>query len=598
MHRLTTVWGEKLDDGNVLPEYPRPQMKRDNYTVLNGYWDFTVSENGTDLPAVYDLRILVPFCPESTLSGIGRVTHPEEFLWYRRSFDVRKGFVSSGRRLLLHFGAVDLIARVYINGRLAGSHKGGYYPFEFDITRVVREGENELIVAVSDPTDRGYSARGKQKLEPGGMFYTPVSGIWQTVWTEEVPEQYISSVKITPMFDEERVRFEIQPGEFPTEEGPGSAAWPFSKLIIRDRGQIINEVAPVKKGLVIEADMEDFTPWSPENPSLYDYELTFGEDCVTGYFAMRKISTGVDKDGIPRLFLNNAPYFHNGLLDQGYWPDGLYTAPTDEALEYDIRECRKLGFNMLRKHAKIEPLRWYYHCDRLGMLVWQDIVNGGGPLDSMYVTYRPTILPFTQSRTDDGSSNRHLKRSEEESRACYRRELKDTIEFLYNSPCIVMWVLFNEGWGQFDSRDIYREAAGLDPTRIFDHASGWFDRGVSDVKSLHIYFTSFKLKPDKRPVVISEFGGYSLPTEGHVYTDKVYGYRKYTDRKAFCEGYRRLYETRIIPQLKTGLCAAVYTQVSDIEEEINGLLTYDRKVLKIDSDIVHRINIQLCYSEQ
>lgn len=582
MNQLTTVWGEALDRDNVLPEYPRPQLVRDSYINLNGTWEMTVT--GTPgMPEKFDGKILVPFCPESVLSGAGHVLLPDEYLWYRRSFNFVNIKQLAKRRLLLHFGAVDQEAEVYINGLRVGGHVGGYLPFSFDITDYLTEGVNTIVVRVRDFTDTTYLARGKQKLKPGGMFYTPVSGIWQTVWMEEVPANHVESVRITPDYDREVVIFETSMTEKEVQ----------TVITIYERERIVG-VFTFKEGSRMTVPLPKFKAWSPEDPFLYNYELVAGEDRVTGYFAMRKFSVGNDDKGIPRLMLNNKPYFHNGLLDQGYWPDGIYTAPTDEALAYDIIKCKELGFNMLRKHAKIEPLRWYYHCDRIGMLVWQDIVNGGHGLDSYYVTLRPTALPITQENTND-VDNRRLRRGSRESVSGYLSELNGTIELLYNCPCIALWTLFNEGWGQFRALEVAEIAKRLDPTRHIDHASGWFDMGGGDVKSLHIYFTSFKFKADKRPVVISEFGGYSLPTPAHVACDKVYGYKKFKREADFATAYEKLYRDKIISQMGRGLCASVYTQVSDIEEEINGLLTYDRKHLKIDSDVVHRINIDLSY---
>lgn len=582
MHQLTTVWGEQPDRDNVLPEYPRPQLVRDSYINLNGTWDMTITHS-PEMPKEFDGTILVPFCPESKLSGVGHVLLPDEYLWYRRTFNFVGLAQHESRHLILHFGAVDQEAEVFVNGSSVCSHVGGYQPFHTDITEYVTEGVNTIIVKVRDLTDTTYLARGKQKLKPGGMFYTPVSGIWQTVWMEEVPANYVEWVKITPDYDREVVVFE----PFLTEEE-------VQTVITIFEGEKTVGTFTFKENTRISVPLPKFKAWSPEDPFLYNYELVAGEDRVTGYFAMRKFSVGQDDRGIPRLMLNNRPYFHNGLLDQGYWPDGIYTAPTDEALAYDVIKCKELGFNMLRKHAKVEPLRWYYHCDRIGMIVWQDIVNSGDRLDSYYVTVRPTVLPATQENTND-VDNRRLRRQTRASVNCYLTELDSTIKNLYSCPCIAVWTLFNEGWGQYRALEAAEIAHRLDPTRLIDHASGWFDMGGGDMKSLHIYFTSFKFKPDKRPVVISEFGGYSLPTPGHMACDKVYGYRKYKYEADFTSAYEKLYRDKIIAQMDRGLCASVYTQVSDIEEEINGLLTYDRKHLKIDSDVVHRINIDLSY---
>lgn len=586
MNKLTTEWSKKIDLKNVLGEYPRPQMKRESYINLNGYWYYGTSSL-PNRPEKFRGKILVPFCPESLLSGVNRPVLPGDYLWYERSFEAVGGLASE-KRLLLNFQAIDQYADIYINGELVCSHEGGYFPFSVDISDHLKDGTNQIAVCAHDLTDTCSLARGKQKLEHSGMFYTPVSGIWQTVWMEEVPKSYITNVAITCDYDASKVGFKLEYNENAYRDA-------VTLRILDGEEEIFSDCFSNSES--IEAVIKDFKPWSPQDPFLYNYEIACGEDRITGYFAMRKVNVGKDENGIPRLFLNNEPYFHNGVLDQGYWPDGLYTAPTDEALCYDIIKCKELGFNMLRKHAKIEPLRWYYHCDRLGMLVWQDIVNGGGPIDSGYVTYRPTILPFTQSHTND-VGNERLGRTEPAQRKSYEKEMEETIKLLYNSPSVVMWVLFNEGWGQFNSEAMYKKAKELDPTRTIDHASGWFDMKQGDVKSLHIYFTSFRFKRDKeRPVVISEFGGYALGIGGHTMCDKSYGYRSYRTKEAFSKAYERLYTKKIAAQLKRGLCASVYTQVSDIEEEINGLLTYDRKVLKIDENVVHKMNKLLTYSK-
>lgn len=597
-NKLTTVWGENINPDNILKEYPRPQMERESYINLNGCWDFAVTNN-PDIPEGFAEQILVPFAPEAPLSGINRVTKPDDYIWYRRVFKLDASPKASGEKLLIHFGAVDQFATLFINGKKIGTHKGGYTAFSFDITEVVCEGENSILLCVRDLTDTTWYARGKQKLEHSGMYYTPISGIWQTVWMERVPSDYVSAIKILPELSRSRVDILLAFNGQTIEDEAGFTSPdfrnPISEAIITvyENSSVLGRYT-VQAGEKIKLWIPGFHAWTPEDPFLYTYELTVGHDKIKGYFAFREFGIGTDDKGVPRLLLNGKPYFHNGLLDQGYWPDGLYTAPSDEALAYDIVKCKELGFNMLRKHAKIEPLRWYYHCDRLGMLVWQDIVNGGSAYNSNYVTYMPTIIPKTQTTVKD-INNRHLSRNSQKSKDRYITELKETIGFLYNCPCIAVWVLFNEGWGQFNSAEALKLAKSLDSTRTFDHASGWFDQGSGDLKSLHIYFTSFKIKPENRPVVISEFGGYALPTPGHMACDKVYGYRKYSNQADFTNAYDKLYREKILPLIETCLCGAVYTQVSDIEDEINGLLTYDRKMLKIDEDTVRKINALTSY---
>ncbi len=597
---LSTVWGESLDKNNVLPEYPRPYMERDSYINLNGFWDCTITGN-TTIPVSFDKKILVPFSPETPLSGVGHVLMPDEYLWYRRAFVVNSAQASGNKRLLLHFGAVDQMALVYINGTPAGKHVGGYLPFTLDISELITEGENTLIVMVRDVTDSSFHSRGKQKLKHGGMFYTPQSGIWQTVWLEEVPERYITDIRLTPLYDSSEVEIELyinEASDINTEDAPPqSGTSEFETTVTVYDGDEVTGRYTFQKNERIKLWLPGFKSWTPENPFLYTYTLTTGDDCIRGYFAMRKFSTGHDRNGIPRLFLNNKPYFHNGLLDQGYWPDGLYTAPTDEALAYDIIKAKEMGFNMLRKHAKLEPLRWYYHCDRLGMLVWQDIVNGGSDYKSWFVTYFPNVLSKQAEKIKD-NNYKLLSRESAAGRKEYLRELTATVNYLYNIPSVAVWVLFNEGWGQFDALDAVKKLEALDKTRTVDHASGWFDQGGGDIKSLHIYFSAFNFKPEKRVLALSEFGGYAYGVPGHTCCDKIYGYRKYGTTAEFTAAYKKLYIEKIIPGIKNGLSAAVYTQVSDIEDEINGLLTYDRKILKIDAATVHKINIQLCYDAE
>ena len=565
---MMTKWGEALDKTNVLPEYPRPQMVRNSFHNLNGVWRCAFTDTA-EQPAAFDTEILVPFSPEAPLSGVNRFLKPEEFLWYCRSFSLP---TQPGVRTLLHFGAVDQCASVWLNGVPVGEHVGGYLPFTCDVTDALAA-ENTLVVRVTDASDTSYHSRGKQKIERGGIWYTPQSGIWQTVWIEQVPETYISALTITPLYDAAAVEITVQ-----------SAADAPCRVTFAGAEYAGVTNAPIR------IPVPDFIAWSPENPHLYDFSASLFDDAVTSYFAMRKFSTGPDESGVPRLMLNNRPYFHTGVLDQGYWPDGLYTAPADEAMVYDISLMKQLGFNMLRKHIKIEPLRYYYHCDRLGMLVWQDMINGGG-------TYRTWTIsaPLVLGNSHPDNDYAYFARADARGRAQYREELTDMVTLLANCPCIAMWVPFNEAWGQFDAANITAMLRTLDATRTIDHASGWHDQGVSDVKSLHVYFKPYRFHKDRlgRAVVLSEFGGYTLHLPEHSLSQRAYGYRPYKSAGALQSGFLNLYEKQILPAKSKGLAAAVYTQLSDVEDETNGFVTYDRQVIKMEPDAVRAINERL-----
>ena len=562
---LLTKWGEALDREHPLPEYPRPQLKRESYLNLNGIWDCAFTSSSA-APEEFDMEIVVPFPPESELSGVGRTLQPGEYLWYRRSFALPEGF--NAGRVLLHFGAVDQCARVWLNGEDVCVHTGGYLPFSADITELLTPGENVLLVRVTDETDRGYHTRGKQKLKPSGIWYSPVSGIWQTVWCESVPENYISSLFITPHLDEGSV--ELLAG------GEGTVR------AVVDGGEAF-EFAAGESAVIKLADVK---PWTPEEPYLYKLELALGEDRVESYFALRSVGTVPDRNGVKRLALNGKPCFMNGLLDQGWWPDGLYTAPSDEALAFDIAAAKAMGFNMLRKHVKVEPARWYYHCDRLGMLVWQDMPNGGGSYSALTVS--APLLTGSHSRDDRYGK---FARKDEKGRAEFREELLDMVSHLYNSPSIVMWVIFNEGWGQFDSDKLAEAVAEIDPTRLIDRASGWHDQGTGELRSIHLYFDDYKYKPDKagRCVVLSEFGGYALPIPGHSATEKPFGYKKFDSQEKFRRALTLLYDGQVRPASMQGLAAAVYTQLTDVETELNGLITYDRRVIKLSPADVKKL---------
>lgn len=580
--RLMTPWGEELlknPGAQPLPEYPRPQMVRDSYVNLNGWWQYAIVPEGKAFEA-FDGKILVPFSPEAGLSSVKRWVSPSDTLIYERSFELPEGFVRGP--VLLHFGAVDQRCEVLVNGRQAGAHMGGYLPFSCDVSVQLVPGRNTLRVVVTDATDSSYHSRGKQSSRPGGIWYTPQSGIWQTVWLESVPSVYIKGLKIIPDIDTRTVTVTVEPsspaaGSVRLTEGDAEiACCPFDRT-----GRAVLAVTGMRL-------------WSPGDPFLYGLSIDYGDDHVESYTAMRKISIGADSHGIKRLLLNNRPYIHNGVLDQGYWPDGLYTAPSDEALAYDIVLMKEMGFNMLRKHIKIEPLRWYYHCDRLGMLVWQDMVNGG----SRYSTALISINPFLKLPVDDTRRRRMTYRQDAAGRLEFEQELEQTVSLLSNSPCVAVWVPFNEGWGQFDSLRIARKVRSLDPTRPVDHVSGWYDQGGGDFQSLHIYFRKVSFRRDGRPVVLSEFGGYSLDVPGHTYnTDRSFGYKRFADAEAYSKAYSELIEQQIIPGLEQGLSATVYTQLSDVEDETNGLVTYDRRVVKIDMALIQRFNRKLDFRD-
>ena len=582
------------------PEYPRPTLVRgeESWLNLNGKWEFAFDFGNSGRERKmweaekYEKEILVPFVPESKLSGIEYV----DFIpacWYRRTVELPKEWNREAGRVLIHFGAVDYYCEIRINGNFAGSHKGGYTPFTFDVTPYILDGENDLRLEVKDPTQTGSQARGKQTFKRGGIWYTPQSGIWQTVWIEEVCEGYIESIKLTPDIDNDELQVEVK------YNGPADAEM---AAIALEKGTVMNGCKLEKGKGVIK--LSDYECWSPENPVLYDLKIVAGNDQVESYFGMRKFSVGEDENGTPRFMLNNKPYFFNGLLDQGYWSDGMYTAPHDDALIYDIQTMKDLGFNTLRKHIKIEPLRWYYHCDRLGMIVWQDMINGGGAYNFLAIGTLPFFgMLFSNKKIGHvNDSKKHFRfyaRTDEKGREEYFKDSEEMIDLLYNVPSLALWTPFNEAWGQFESAKACEFYRKKDPTRLIDHASGWADQGAGDVNSFHIYFTPFWFpkynKDDNRPIALTEFGGYSIQPKGHMYNkSKFFGYRKYYDQEKFDDAIRNLYENRILNCIKEkGLSAIIYTEVSDVEDECNGLLSYDREVIKITPEVMKDINSKI-----
>ena len=605
---LYTPWGEKIkeeENPQVWQEYPRPQLRRKDFHMLNGKWRYLITDQELQpgRPLEAEGEILVPFSPEALLSGVGRQLKPGEFLWYERNLLFSQEELAkkdAGMRCILHFEAVDQQAAVYADGREIAVHIGGYLPFSADVTDFVSNQGTLLQVWVRDDSDTSFHTRGKQTLKRGGMFYTAQSGIWQSVWYEWVPKNYVTAIRITPYLDSRQVKVEL------------SSPKPFTSITCTiqeaDKQFLINESAnkagagashPAKitRNLIgVSVTMESsnfgmltFTlpedsiyPWTPEEPYLYGFSVTADEDEIHSYFALRSFSVESDERGIRRFCLNHKPYFLHGLLDQGYWSDGLMTAPSDEAFLYDIDLAKSMGFNMLRKHIKIEPLRWYYHCDRLGMIVWQDMVSGGTTYHMPLVCYMPTLFPHISTHTKD-HHYRLFSRADVEGRTAWEQECLDTMDHLHSVPSLAVWVPFNEGWGQFDAARIASVIKEKDPTRPVDHASGWFDQKGGDFRSIHNYFRPLKIKLDKkRAYVISEYGGFACHIPEHSSVDRVYGYRKYATPKELTEAYRELIEKHLFSLVDMGLSGAVYTQLSDIEEEVNGLVTYDRRVVKVD----------------
>ncbi len=568
-----TRWAAHVSPEKVLPEYPRPQMERRDWQSLDGLWDYAIRPKGEPKPALLDGKILVPFAVESALSGVMKPVGQDNRLWYRREFSWPEPW--RGKRAILHFGAVDWQATVYVNGKEVGTHQGGYTPFSLDITNKLKDsGPQTVVVAVWDPTDAAAQPRGKQVVHPEGIWYTPVTGIWQTVWLEPVAETSIAALKIVPDIDagvvnvsaELRVPAEGATFEVAALDGPSPVG-----------SQSGKSTAPLSIAI------PNAKLWTPDTPNLYVLKVTLKRndktvDEVASYFAMRKISLVKDQDGVQRLGLNNRPLFQFGPLDQGWWPDGLYTAPSDEALKYDIEMIKKLGFNMARKHVKVEPDRWYYWCDKLGLLVWQDMPSG-------FSTQVKPAQGTKFTRTPDESQD-------------FDAELKEMIDTLRNHPSIVMWVPFNEGWGQYDTQRVVEWIKQYDPTRLVDDASGWTDMKVGDVHDMHNYPApnSPPTEPE-RTAVLGEFGGLGLPVPDHMWrAEKNWAYRTYKSPTKLESAYLDLVHKLHVLVGSKGLAAGVYTQITDVEGELNGLMTYDRAVLKVNLENVAAANRRI-YTE-
>ncbi len=573
--RIMTEWADKVTPENVLPEYPRPQMVRAEWQNLNGLWDYAIVKRGIK-PSTYDGNILVPFAVESALSGVGKRVGEGNELWYHRTFTVPAKWSKS--RIMLNFGAVDWRADVWVNGISVGSHQGGYSPFSLDITAALnKKGDNTLVVKVWDPTNKGYQPRGKQNDEPHGIWYTPVTGIWQTVWLEPVADCHIESVKIVPNLDSSL--FSI------ATTVTGGNGGEVIEAVIFDKGV---EVARAKG--VANAKMELYVAepklWSPDSPYLYDVKITLSHngkvvDTVDSYTAMRKFSLGKDKDGIMRMLLNNKPVFHFGPLDQGWWPDGLYTAPTDEALAFDVIKTKELGYNMIRKHVKVEPSRWYYHCDKVGMIVWQDMPSGGNsPRWEMHNYFAGVEAVRTP-----------------ESEANFRQEWKEIMDLLYSHPSIGVWVPFNEAWGQFKTGEIADWTKNYDPSRLVNPASGGNHYTVGDILDTHHYpYPKLTLLDSRRATVLGEYGGIGFVVEGHLWEpDRNWGYIRQNSSEEVTNQYIK-YAEKLKVLIQAAFAGAVYTQTTDVEIEVNGLMTYDRKVLKVDEERVRKVNQEVCNS--
>ena len=573
--RLKTRWASQIDVNNVLPEYPRPIMERSQWQNLNGLWNYAILPVGKQNPTSFDGKILVPFAIESSLSGVQKRLGSENELWYQREFTVPSNWKNN--RVLLHFGAVDWKADVWVNDIKVGQHTGGYAPFSFDVTPALKSGTNKLVVKVWDGTDQGYQPRGKQVNNPHGIWYTPVSGIWQTVWLEPVPEKYIENVKITPDIDKNTIGVEAFINQATASDRIEVKVMEGSRVVAT--GQSINN-QPVEVSMPANPRL-----WSPNDPFLYDLEVTVFNgskqlDKVKSYTAMRKYSTKRDDKGIVRLQLNNKDLFQFGPLDQGWWPDGLYTAPTDEALKYDVIKTKDFGFNMIRKHVKVEPARWYMHCDQLGIIVWQDMPNGDRSPEWQMREY------FTGAE----------RLRSPESEANYRKEWKEIMDYLYSYPSIGVWVPFNEAWGQFKTQEIVEWTKQYDPSRLVNPASGGNHYHLGDMLDLHNYpHPEMYLYDGQRATVLGEYGGIGWANKEHLWEpDRNWGYVQFNSSNEVTNEYIK-YAEQLKQMIRQGFSAAVYTQTTDVEVEVNGLMTYDRAVVKIDEGRVRKVNQEICH---
>ena len=574
--KISTQWTAQVDPANPLPEYPRPQMIRANWKNLNGLWEYSVKIKDEVVPTSFNGKILVPFAIESALSGVGKTVGKDSVLWYKTFFNLPAAM--KGQNVLLHFGAVDWDAQVYINGQKIGSHQGGYDPFTFDITSALKKGSQQLEVRVWDPSDDGPQPRGKQVKRPNGIWYTSVTGIWQTVWLEAVPKTYIANAKQTPDIDKQIVSITSDIKNLQTGDQLKVSAWDGENKIAEQT---------VKGNTQVTLPVTNPKLWSPQNPFLYDLNISVVRngkvvDEVKSYFAMRKISMKADVNGIQRILLNNNFLFQYGPLDQGWWPDGLYTAPTDEALKFDIEKTKEMGFNMIRKHVKVEPARWYTYCDKIGMLVWQDMPSGD-------LGARWNNRPGVEGGNDMNRSG--------ESENIYRTEWNAIMESLYNFPCIVIWVPFNEAWGQFKTAEITNWTMQKDPSRLVNSASGGNFHEVGHIIDLHNYpgpsMPKANIFGSKQALVLGEFGGLGLPLEGHTWQDRNnWGYRSFRSADTLFITYSG-YMDQMVPYIQKGLSAAVYTQTTDVEVETNGLMTYDRKVVKMPLADLKRVHQKL-----